>query len=52
MWKRWPIVRHVRYFYLLDRVNKHYEMWMHLGMLPVNADRDYAVLDKIWRGEL
>ena len=50
--RRWPIVRHIRYFRLLYQVNRHYEMWMHMGFLPVNADRDYAILDAIWRGEL
>lgn len=51
MWKRWPIIRHIRFFWLLRQVNRHYEMWMHMGALPVYADRDYAVLDKIWAGE-
>ncbi len=49
--KHWPIIRHVRYFYLRHRVSRHYEMWAQLGRLPVYADRDYAVLDQIWRGE-
>lgn len=51
MLKRLPIIRHIRYFYLLYRVNRHYEMWMELGSLPVNAGRDYAVLDDIWQGK-
>lgn len=50
--KRLPIIRHIRYFYLRYRVNQHYAMWGALGSLPVYADRDYAVLDQIWRGEL
>ena len=49
--KYWPIIRHVRYFILLYRVNRHYEMWMEIGYLPVNADSDYRHLDAIWRGE-
>jgi hypothetical protein len=49
--KRWPIIRHVRYFYLRYKVNRHYDFWLSLGKLPVHADRDYAVLDAIWRGE-
>jgi len=49
--KYWPIIRHVRYFILLYRVNRHYEMWMQIGYLPVNADSDYRHLDAIWRGE-
>ena len=49
--KRLPGIRHIRYFVGLYRVNRHYEMWMSLGYLPVNSDQDYAVLDAIWRGE-
>jgi hypothetical protein len=49
--KRLPIIRHIRYFILAYRVERHYEMWRSLGSLPVNADRDYEVLDRIWRGE-
>lgn len=49
--KRLPIIRHIRYFYGLYRVNQHYAFYRRLGMLPVYADQDYAVLDQIWRGE-
>ena len=49
--KRWPVIRHIRYYYLRYQVHKHYAMWMSLGSLPVHADRDYAELDKVWRGE-
>ena len=47
-----PIIRHVRWWLGLTRVNRHYAMWQSLGYLPVNADSDYQVLDMIWRGEL
>jgi hypothetical protein len=50
--KRWPIIRHIRYFVLKHRVYRHYHMWYELGYLPVNAQHDYDILDKIWRGEL
>ncbi len=50
--KRLPIIRHARYFVGLYRVNRWYEMWRReVGMLPVTAQLDYAVLDAIWRGE-
>jgi len=49
--KRLPIIRHIRYFVGMYRVNRHYEMWAAMGCLPVNAESDYAVLDAIWRGE-
>ena len=48
---RWPIIRHVRWLYGVWCVRRHYAMWAQLGMLPSNADRDYAVLDAIWRGD-
>lgn len=47
---RWLIVRHIRYFVGLYRVNCWYDDWYALGYLPVHADRDYAVLDEIWKG--
>jgi hypothetical protein len=47
----WPGIRHIRYFVLLYRVNRHYEGWMKLGYLPVHAHLDYDRLDAIWRGE-
>jgi len=50
--KRWFIIRHIRYFYLLYQVNRHYELWAKFGMLPINADKDYDVLDKVWNGEV
>lgn len=49
--KRWPIIRHIRYFIAMYRVNRHYDYWRQVGYLPVHADQDYAVCDAIWRGE-
>jgi hypothetical protein len=49
--KRWPIIRHIRYYIGMYRVNRHYQMWLEFGYFPVNAEHDYAVLDGIWRGE-
>jgi hypothetical protein len=49
--KKLPIIRHVRYFWLLYQVNRHYQMWAKFGMLPVYAESDYATLDRVWRGE-
>lgn len=47
-----PIIRHIRYYYYLYRMNQHYEFWRDtFGSLPVYIDRDLAELDKIWRGE-
>lgn len=49
--KRWPIIRHVRYYYLLLQVNRHYARWQELGYFPVHSQSDYDYLDAIWRGE-
>ena len=49
--KRWPLVRHVRYWWLRMQVNRHYAMWQTLGYLPIHAQHDYDQLDRIWRGE-
>lgn len=49
--KRWPIIRHVRYFIWSWRVERHYDNWAALGFFPVKRDSDDAVLDAIWRGE-
>lgn len=51
-WWCWPVIRHVRYYYLRWRVNQHYGRWRSVGYLPVHADKDYEVLDAIWRGEV
>lgn len=49
--KRWPLIRHVRYFYLLYRVNQHYDRWLRIGYFAFNARHDYAILDDIWEGK-
>lgn len=49
--KRWPLVRHVRWLVLTIAVRRHYNHWRQLGYLPVNAQSDYEVLDRIWRGD-
>ncbi len=51
MMKRWPIIRHVRWLILSYRVERHYQLWRTLGMLPINRKHDDDVLDAIWRGE-
>jgi len=50
--KRLPIIRHIRYFILYHRMEKHYEFWRSLGSLPVYRDHDIEVLNQIWRGEM
>ena len=49
--KRWPIIRHARYFWYRWRVERHYEFWLSLGMLPFNKDKDEIVLRDIWSGK-
>ena len=48
---RLPIIRHIRAVVANYRINRHYEAWSSIGMLPVNADFDYAIRDAIWRGD-
>ena len=41
--KRLPIIRRIRYFLVMYRINRHYDFWVGImGRLPLNADRDYA----------
>ena len=49
--KRLPIIRHVRYFLYLLRVERHYAMWNSLGRWPAYRGEDDIILDAIWRGE-
>ena len=48
--KKWPIIRHIRYFRLRRLVDRHYEHWQRLGYLPVNRDKDEAHLLRVWEG--
>lgn len=45
-------IRHIRAMILTYRINRHYETWASLGMLPVRADEDWAIVDRIRSGEL
>ena len=51
--KRWPIIRHIRYFYGVYQVQRWARMWGGAGIglgFPNPADVDY--LNKIWKGEV
>jgi len=48
---RLPVIRHIRWLIHSYLVERHYRRWAQVGALPVNRDRDEAVLDMIWRGE-
>lgn len=45
-------IRHVRAVWLTYRINRHYAAWGEVGALPVYAESDYAIVDRIWKGEL
>lgn len=49
--KRWPIIRHIRYYYYVYKVNQHYDMWRDLGYLPVYVQHDIDALNEIWSGK-
>ena len=38
VWKRLPIIRHVRAAYYRHQVNKHNAFWMTLGKIPTGYD--------------
>lgn len=46
---RWPIVRHLRWLYLLVRMEHDERTWRRLGGPPCDIDRD--ILNDVWRGE-
>lgn len=48
--KRWPIIRHIRWFYLHAKFWTWWErVGCYLGAVPNEADLDY--LERVWRGE-
>ena len=49
--KRWPLVRHIRYYWLLYRYNR---WWVQVGQwywLSMNPS-DEAYLADVWKGEM
>ena len=50
--KRWPVIRHVRYFWLAWQVSRWARAWGQAGIgLGVPNQADVAHLEAIWRGE-
>ena len=47
-WKRFPVIRHMRYFLIARRVSRHEEIWRAVGAIPQGYDR--WVLYGIWHG--
>lgn len=48
--KRWPIIRHVRYFYLRTRFNIWWNTIGHvLGAFPNPSDIEF--LEAVWKGD-
>lgn len=52
----WPFrlwgVRHIRALILTYKINRHYDMWRSMGMLPSYASSDWEIVDRIRAGEL
>lgn len=50
--KRWFIIRHIRYFFLLILLNIHLHRMRSIGFgfFANRSDLDY--LDKVWEGKL
>lgn len=51
-WKRLPIIRHIRYYITMYRINRHYDECAKMGMIAWGAREDYEIASRIWRGEL
>ena len=49
---RLPVIRHIRAIALTHRINRHYAAWRSIGFLPVHADRDWEIVERIRKGEL
>lgn len=50
--KKWPIIRHIRYFWFRWRVYVHAAQWASIGIglrIPNKADLEH--LDAIWHGK-
>lgn len=50
--RRLPIIRHFLALKLMKQINNHYDFWVSIGSLPVNAESDYKVARAIWDGRL
>jgi len=50
--RRLPVIRHFLALKLMSQINKHYDFWVDMGGLPVNADSDYKVARAIWDGRI
>ena len=48
---RWPVIRHLRYFYYRVQIARWYGFWATMGMHDGNRIHDEKVLDRIWRGQ-
>lgn len=51
--KRWPVVRHIRYYYLNYQVRRAAYRWARVGIgLGFPNESDLKYLCKVWRGEI
>lgn len=46
-----PGIRHIRYMIAVYRINRHYEFYRSIGLLPIHAEADYAEANRIWAGK-
>lgn len=45
--KKLPVIRHIRYFIVMYRINRHYETWAKMGFVAVHAQSDYEHANRI-----
>jgi hypothetical protein len=50
--KRWPVVRHVRYWLLYRQLKPEVEYYARTGYVPFEIARAWAILPQIWSGEM
>ena len=48
---RLPIIRHVRALIATRNILRYYRTLEAIGVIPFNADIDFAIRDAIWKGE-
>ena len=49
LWKRLPVIRHVRAIYNVIMIDRHERLWRSLGAIPSGYDR--WVVWGIWHGQ-
>jgi hypothetical protein len=49
--KKWPIIRHLRYFFLSASLARHVRRYSKQGYLPLAQKHDLDYLRDVWQGK-